>query len=165
MLDALAKGLVRNSSKPSEVLPPMRPTVPYRASKMTVLAQNWPKMTNLDIFHRVTLDLFRALEGARASTRLLPQGQFADHHGLVCALTHVIDGESRNGTRGECFHLDPGLTGRFDNGFDRDNALAHRDVDGDRTEHQWVTERNQVACFLRGLDASDAGSSDDVALR
>ena len=106
-----------------------------------------------------------ALEGARASARLLPQGQFTDHHGLICALAHVIDGEGRNGTCGERFHLDTGLPGGLDNGLDGDDALADRNVHGDCAEHQRVTERNQVACLLRCLDAGDAGSGDDITFR
>ena len=43
---------------------------------------------------------------ALAATRLLPQGKFANHHGPIGALTHVIDSQSGNAARMQGFHLD-----------------------------------------------------------
>ena len=102
---------------------------------------------------------------AGATARFLPQGNLADDHVLVGRLAHVVEGESCSRARSECFHLDAGLSGRFNHRFDVHDAVAHCQLDGNFGEHERVTERNEIRGALGGLDAGDARGGEHVTLR
>ena len=90
----------------------------------------------------------------------------ADGHLFVHGFAHIVNGERGNGNGGERFHLDAGSRGDFGGSSD-DDAIAfgwNGEFHYAMSDGQRVAERNEIAGFFGGHDASEAGGGEDVTL-
>jgi hypothetical protein len=100
---------------------------------------------------------------------LLQHANIRHHHSPVGCLAHVVDGEQADLHGGEGFHLDARRAGGF-HGCSTNNArqaictgATSFERDSNARESQRMAERNQVAVFLRSLNACDACYAQAIA--
>src|SRR5680860_1758700 len=85
-------------------------------------------------------------EGAGAAAGLLDQPNAGEGHGAVDRLAHVVEGEARDGNRGQRLHFHARLAFDFGRGFhaQTDGVALRREVERDLGEGQGMAERDQL---------------------
>lgn len=103
---------------------------------------------------------------ARLATALFEQHHLPNHHASVDCLDHVIDGEQGDLNCGERLHFNPRLARDADCGpaAYRRRFLLRLETNRDTREGKWVTERDQFAGLLGGLNGSDSRNAQHIAL-
>ena len=100
---------------------------------------------------------------------LFHHAHVVDGHAAVHGLAHVVDGEQGHLDGGEGFHLYAGGADGF-HGCGTKYACSVRltyadsfEFNSDADQRQGVAQRDEVAGFLGGHDAGDAGDAQHVA--
>src|SRR5580700_4568545 len=103
---------------------------------------------------------------AGPATAFFDQPDSFDAHAALDRFHHVIDGETGDRYCGQRFHLNAGLAGDLDAGFDDDARQlgVRRDVDLDLRDGERVAERDQFVRAFGRLNAGDAGYAEHIAL-
>ncbi len=106
---------------------------------------------------------------ATATAFFLEEPQFFDHNPSLCALEHVVNGESCSRCGGHGFHLDSGSpagTNRGDHANQAPSPLRRmrRDVHGDGVNGKGMAQRHEVGRTLRPLDSGEPGDLKHIAL-
>ena len=94
---------------------------------------------------------------------LLQQFDFADLHGFIDGLAHVVDGKRGHTDGGEGFHFHAGLCGSLGQRRDADTGRLDGKINTHFAESDLVAERNQLGGEFRGLEASDSGDAQHLA--
>jgi hypothetical protein len=99
----------------------------------------------------------------------LQQLDVRHRHAAVHRLAHVVDGQQRDLDGGQGFHFDAGRADGLHRGAADDVGgvcgvgLHGLEFDGHPCECERVAQGDQVAGFLGGLDAGDAGDAEHIA--
>jgi len=100
---------------------------------------------------------------ARSTACFFPQSEFANDHGTVGRLTHVIDRERRSGASVKRFHFDSRAIDGVNLNLNCNVIVTDFEVDVHRPDEEWVAKRDHVGGALGGLDTGDSCNSEDVA--
>ena len=97
---------------------------------------------------------------------LLEQTHIGDGHASVDRFAHVVNRQQGDLNGGERFHLDAGLSYRFNRrgALDAVAVFRHLKLHGNTGQGQGVTQGDQVTGFFGGLNACNPGNAQHIAL-
>ncbi len=107
---------------------------------------------------------FHPFPDARLAAGLFEKIEILDFDAFIEGFGHVVDGEGGDAGGREGFHFDAGLAGGDGKGRDADAGGFDDEFNVDVREGEGVAHRNELAGFLGGEDAGNAGDFEGIAL-